>query len=206
MDGTVIPAGTTFAAYELELDGTIVRQLTLAQLNTNLAASGYKDNQGNIPTLLDIHHDIQRNPVTGHWILLANTTRTVSNDPGTSGPTLVLGDAVLDVDPNNNFAVDWVWNEFDHLDVTRHPFGIQDWTHSNALVYSADDHQLLVSMRDQDWIVKVDYNDGAGAGDILWRFGYQGDFTLVGGRSPRTGNLPSMRRRSRPPIRPASLA
>ena len=39
-------------------------------------------------------------------------------------------------------------------------------------------------MRHQSWVVKVDYNNGAGAGDILWRLGYQGDFQLVGGTDP----------------------
>jgi arylsulfate sulfotransferase len=185
VDGTFVPPGTTIAAYELELDRTIVRQMTLAQLNANLAAYGYRDGLGNAVTLTDIHHDISMNPVTGHWIILANTTRVVSNDPGTSGPTTILGDVVLDVDPNNNFAVDWVWNEFDHLDVNRHPHSIQDWTHTNAVIYSATDHNILVSVRYQDWIVKVDYDDAAGSGDILWRFGYQGDFTLVNGTSPQ---------------------
>jgi hypothetical protein len=39
-------------------------------------------------------------------------------------------------------------------------------------------------MRHQNWIIKIDYNNGAGAGDILWHLGYQGDFTLVGGTDP----------------------
>jgi hypothetical protein len=39
-------------------------------------------------------------------------------------------------------------------------------------------------MRNQDWIIKIDYRDGAGAGDILWRFGPGGDFTLPGQEAP----------------------
>jgi hypothetical protein len=39
-------------------------------------------------------------------------------------------------------------------------------------------------MRNQSWIIKIDYNNGAGAGDIIWHLGYQGDFTLVGGTDP----------------------
>jgi hypothetical protein len=78
----------------------------------------------------------------------------------------------------------WVWNEFDHLDVNRHPMGFPDWTHSNAVVYSPTDHNILVSMRHQNWVVKVDYQDGAGSGDILWRLGQGGDFALVGGTDP----------------------
>ncbi len=60
-----------------------------------------------------------------------------------------------------------------------------DWTHTNAIVYTPDDHNILVSMRHQNWVVKVDYNDGAGTGNIVWRLGYQGNFTLQGGSSPQ---------------------
>jgi hypothetical protein len=59
--------------------------------------------------------------------------------------------------------------------------GFPDWTHSNTLVYSPDDGNLLLSMRHQFWVLKIDYQDGQGTGDILWRFGPQGDFTLMKG-------------------------
>jgi hypothetical protein len=94
----------------------------------------------------------------------------------------VLGDVIVDLDTNLNPV--WVWNEFDHLDVSRHPTNFPDWTHTNAIVYSKDDGNLLVSMRHQSWVVKVDYNNGAGAGDIIWRLGEGGDFTLKGGTDP----------------------
>jgi arylsulfate sulfotransferase len=58
-----------------------------------------------------------------------------------------------------------------------------DWTHSNAIYYiaavppSTHDY-FMVSVRDQDWIVKVDYNNATGTGNILWRMGPGGDFTF----------------------------
>ncbi|MGA8531877.1 MAG: aryl-sulfate sulfotransferase, partial [Acidobacteriaceae bacterium] len=51
-------------------------------------------------------------------------------------------------------------------------------------IYSKDDGNLLVSIRHQNWIVKVDYEDGAGSGNILWHLGEGGDFKLVGGTDP----------------------
>jgi arylsulfate sulfotransferase len=36
-------------------------------------------------------------------------------------------------------------------------------------------------VRHQDWVVKIDYRDGAGTGNILWRLGADGDFQLTGG-------------------------
>jgi hypothetical protein len=36
-------------------------------------------------------------------------------------------------------------------------------------------------MRHQSWILKIDYENGAGSGNILWRLGEDGDFALAGG-------------------------
>ena len=146
----------------------------MAQLNIKLAAANY-----NI-TLLTFHHNVTVLP-NGHWLVLTNTLKSVVLN-GQTAPTQVLGDVIVDLDTNLNPV--WVWNEFDHLDVNRHPTAFPDWTHTNAVIYSKDDGNLLVSMRHQSWVIKVDYNNGAGAGDILWRLGYQGDFQLVGGTDP----------------------
>ena len=73
----------------------------------------------------------------------------------------------------------WLWNEFDHLDINRRPYMYADWTHTNAVIYSPDDGNLIISIRHQNWLVKIDYSNGAGTGDILWHLGYQGDFTLL---------------------------
>jgi arylsulfate sulfotransferase len=70
------------------------------------------------------------------------------------------------------------------LDVNRHPFQFPDWTHSNALLYSADDHDVLLSVRHQNWILKIDFQDGKGSGNVLWRLGEGGDFRLQGGTDP----------------------
>jgi len=64
------------------------------------------------------------------------------------------------------------------LDVNRHLIGLPDWTHSNGLVYSPNDGDLILSMRNQSWVIKIDYNNGTGTGSVLWKLGYQGDFTL----------------------------
>jgi arylsulfate sulfotransferase len=34
-------------------------------------------------------------------------------------------------------------------------------------------------MRHQNWLVKIDYANGNGSGNIVWHLGYQGDFTLL---------------------------
>lgn len=53
-----------------------------------------------------------------------------------------------------------------------------DWLHSNSLQYRASDGHFILSVRHQDWVLKVDYANGAGSGNILWRMGPSGDFAI----------------------------
>jgi hypothetical protein len=53
-----------------------------------------------------------------------------------------------------------------------------DWLHGNDLYYWPQDQDIIFSSKNQDWLMKVDYNDGAGTGNILWRMGPCGDFTF----------------------------
>jgi arylsulfate sulfotransferase len=58
-----------------------------------------------------------------------------------------------------------------------------DWLHGNALQLLSDG-SILASLRNQDWVIKVDYGNGAGTGNVLWRMGRQGDFTFTGSSNP----------------------
>jgi len=68
----------------------------------------------------------------------------------------------------------------------------KDWLHANTIYYWGTDtfggasNDLVWSSRHQDWILKVDYENGgpAATGEILWRMGNQGDFTLVNSTDP----------------------
>ena len=81
--------------------------------------------------------------------------------------------------PNHTPQPVWAWNEFNHLDINRQPYSYPDWTHTNAVLYSPSDGNLIISIRHQNWLVKIDYNNGIGTGNIIWHLGYQGDFTLL---------------------------
>lgn len=52
------------------------------------------------------------------------------------------------------------------------------WLHGNSLYYMPSSGDILFSMRSQDWLVKIDYNNGTGTGNVLWRMGRHGDFTF----------------------------
>lgn len=174
------PPDTTLTLREINLAGETVHNLTVQQLNEKLHATGYHG-----PTLEMMHHDVTLLP-NGHMIVIANATRDYSNLPGYPGMTRVIGDILVELDGNWNPV--WTWSEFDHLDLGRHPMDFPDWTHSNAVVYTKDDGNLLVSIRSQGWVIKIDYENGHGSGKVLWRLGNGGDFRLVNGNSPTDWN------------------
>jgi len=178
---TNIPSGTIDDVREIDLAGNIVKEITMDTLNQKLAASNLRDAQGNLYALKSFHHDVLALP-NGHWVLLAAYSKTYSSLSGYTGPVSVIGDALIDVDQNLN--PDWVWNTFDNLDINRRPMNFPDWTHSNAMLYSSDDHNLLLSIRHQNWIIKIEFLDGTGSGKVLWHLGEGGDFKLVNGVDP----------------------
>jgi arylsulfate sulfotransferase len=176
---------------EINLAGDTVRELSVGDLNAALqtapsSCTECTDGGGNLLTLQTFHHDVTPLP-NGHWLVLSNELRTLSKTTtpslNSTKPVAVVGDVIIDVDENNNPV--WVWNEFNHLDVNRQPMGFPDWTHTNAIIYSKDDGNILVSIRHQNWVLKVDYKNGEGNGDILWHLGEGGDFKLLGGTAPQ---------------------
>jgi arylsulfate sulfotransferase len=163
--------GENSVLQEVDLTGKLIWQMTAADLNKALAAATCT---GCNITVTGTHHDFVQLP-NGHLIVIAGTQQVVSG-------TTVTGDVLIDLDQNHNPV--WLWNEFDHLDINRRPYLYPDWTHTNAVLYSPDDGDLVVSIRHQNWLVKVDYANGNGTGKILWHLGYQGDFALIGGTDP----------------------
>lgn len=167
---------------EVNLAGDTVREISINDLNDRLKTATCAECH---VTLQTFHHDITPLP-NGHWLVLANalmnlsssTTPALTNAPAQA----VLGDVIVDLD--ENLRPVWAWNQFNHLDPNRHPMQFPDWTHSNAVVYSPDDGNILVSIRHQHWVIKVDYANGSGTGKVLWRLGQAGDFTLQGGTDP----------------------
>lgn len=155
---------------EVDLAGNTVREMPIATLGGKTNAAGYDF----FPSFY--HHDICILP-NGHLIVLVQTEKDFTDLPGYPGTTHVIGDGLVELDDSWNPV--WSWNSFDHLDVTRHLFDLPDWTHSNAVVYQPSDGSLLLSMRHQSWVLKIDYNNGAGTGKVLWRLGYHGDFELT---------------------------
>jgi hypothetical protein len=133
------------------------------------------------------HHDMIELP-NGNFLVLGYVFQDI--DYQDEGTLHVAGDLIYEFTPTGDVV--WTWNSFDHLDPQRRRddfysevmihdpetlTGGYDWTHANALVYTAEDDTILVSMRHQDWILAIDHQTG----EIRWRLGDEGDFTLVDG-------------------------
>lgn len=168
-----VTAGTVLR--EVDLGGATVREMDTGVLAQKMQQAGFNF------VITGYHHDVL--PLeNGHLIVLGNFIQPFTDLPGYPGTTQVLGDGIVDLDENWNPV--WAWSAFDHLDVNRHLNGLPDWTHGNALAFTPEDGNLLFSMRHQSWVIKIDYNNGQGSGDVLWKLGYQGDFALRQGDDP----------------------
>jgi arylsulfate sulfotransferase len=162
---------------EIDLAGNIIHQVTTSAILQSLP---------NLPSLQNaslesLNHDVLLLP-NGHYMLLGSISETINNVPGVPPGTVVAGNVLIDWDLQSGPV--WTWSTFDHIPLTHAPNGLTDWTHGNALVYSPDDGNLFFSMRNQNWVVKINYLDGKGDGSILWHLGPDGDFTLPNGQAP----------------------
>jgi arylsulfate sulfotransferase len=177
------PVGQQNVLREIDLAGNPIRETNLAAVNAQLAAMG-------LEAVYGFHHDVQRLP-DGSLVVLTYPERTVTIN---GVPKDYIGEMVLVLDPD--LQVKWAWDAFDHLGVNRGPvlgevtqpgsrgptsvvprLPAVDWLHVNAVALSPTDGNLILSIRHQDWVIKIDYRNGAGDGHVMWRLGQGGDFT-----------------------------
>jgi hypothetical protein len=191
--GTVLVMGADSAApvpgsknilREIDLAGNPLRETNVAAVNAQLTALGHD-------IIYSFTHNVQRLP-NGQTAVIGITERTVDID-GT--PTNYIGAMVIVLD--QDFQVTWAWDAFDYLDVNRGPIlgeirqpgdtdayaavpnlPAVDWLHMNTFSWSPADQNLVLSLRHQDWAIKIDYANGAGDGHVVWRLGQDGDFTV----------------------------
>jgi hypothetical protein len=185
---------------EFDLAGNTVRETNCDRVYEQLSAMGLAD------PLSMFNHDAIRLS-NGQTMVLGMVQRIFPAGTQRSPvPLDIVGALVVVLD--QNFQVLGYWNAFDHactgsgcLNINR-PGDVvcvvtqgqtrggcppallsspaNDWLHANSLEYLTGDGDLLVSLRDQDWVVKVDYHNATGTGGILWRLGLNGDFALSG--------------------------
>jgi len=154
------------------------------------------------------HHDAIQTLPNGYSAVIADIEKIYppGTQGDTTGlPVDIVGDMLVVLDAN--WQVAWYFDTFEHaggapqLDIDRPavlgedctpstecqftyllgpgiaPKG-HDWLHVNTIYYWPPNGDLVFSSRHQDWIMKIDYQNGAGTGNILWRLGPCGDFTF----------------------------
>ena len=156
-----------------------------------------------------MHHEVIELP-NGNLMTLSREMRTIDGFPdpicdhsedGFDGSYQVVADTVVEFAPDTGDVVN-EWSLFDlidpleELDAVRAPEfcspyledvypgeQARDWTHANAVVLDEARNAVLVSVRHLDQIVAIRYRDDAdgSAGELLWRLGEGGDFTLENG-------------------------
>jgi arylsulfate sulfotransferase len=187
---------------EIDLAGNTVRETNASRVAEQLAAlSGITSvcALGGTDCLSGAFHHEGYPLANGHTLILTDEEKIFTDGTQGSSPTNpvdIIGDIIVDLD--TNWQVAWYWRAFDHLDANRAAIlgevcnvtiggcppiflttgNTQDWLHSNALYYTPSDGSLLLSMRHQDWVDKIDYGNGSGTGAILWTLGLDGDFTI----------------------------
>lgn len=169
-----------------DLAGVLLKETNAARVSQQLAARGMRN-------INSFHHEA-RLIAGGKFLVLASTEQIMTDVQG-EGDIDVLSDMILVLD--SNLQVEWAWDAFDHLDVRRKatlgetctPQGggcpafylapvANDWLHGNSLQLTPDGN-ILYSPRHQDWLVKIAYEHGRGAGGVMWRLGKEGDFQAV---------------------------
>jgi hypothetical protein len=158
---------------EVDLAGNPLRETSVDEVNAQLVARGQEP-------IYSFHHEAINLP-NGDTAVLGSTQRTINGHD-------MAGDMIIVLDAN--FQVTWTWDAFDFLDTNRHAIlgelcgavcpdpQAEDWLHSNSIGWSPTDGDLTLSMRDQDWVIKIDYRNGSGDGHVVWRLGLGGDFTI----------------------------
>lgn len=130
------------------------------------------------------HHEIDELP-NGNLLVLGSEVREIedyyTSEEDAHAPRKkqkVMGDQIIEFQRDGQVV--WRWHAFDHLDPFRIGYEtftdywpdrgfpeVLDWSHGNGLDYVEEDDALLLSLRFQDAIVKIDRKTG----ELRWILG-----------------------------------
>jgi arylsulfate sulfotransferase len=136
-----------------------------------------------------LHHQPHEMP-NGNFLALTANARQIENwyssEYDADAPRAdanVVADRIVEFDVDGNIV--WSWNAFDHLDLNRIGYltfdsywhvrgfpGHWDWTHGNGVTFDSRDNSVIVSLRNQDAIIKIDRETH----DVKWILGTHEDW------------------------------
>jgi hypothetical protein len=161
-------------AAEIDMLGNLYRRWSSANIDRNASAFA-------TPLYIDnLHHEIYET-TRGTFLTLATEVRQFPDYPTSetdseapTAPANVVGDTVIDFDRDGRILRQWCL--FDILDPFRIgygsltgiwnqiyswiPDGTRDWSHANAVIEDPSDDSIIVSLRHQDAIIKIDRQTG----------------------------------------------
>lgn len=136
------------------------------------------------------HHDVVDLP-DGHFLTLSTELKEVDGYPKEGGGTetyQVVSDLIVELDGDGQLIRSTpLFGLLDplHMGVGFHdPFwainyltteNVKDWSHSNSLIYQAEDDSFIVSVRHFNRLLKFD----RASGDLIWEMGPGGDFSML---------------------------
>ncbi len=177
-----------------DMVGNVVQETNTDRINEQLPVG--------VTPITHFNHDSVRLP-NGNTLAIADDQLLFpAGTQGSTAPIGIIGLMLLELDPN--FQVIWHWDAFEHDNGTTGNLNINrtatlndkctpsaegcpavlltnpsnDWLHANTLQFQQADGSLVVSLRDQDWIIDIDFGNGTGTQNVLWRMGLGGDFTI----------------------------
>lgn len=185
------PAGTLLVSI---IDGLILEMTVAGKVVRSWHATGrYRDRAppaGSIAVAAEtFHHGVNQLP-DGNLLLLGMEVRSYPDWPGStthaSAPretARLVGDVIMEVQPDG--AITREHRLLDILDPYRITYGSRaaywahrgyagtfDWCHANGTWHDRRDDSILVSLRTQDCIVKLDRKSGA----LRWILGTHGNW------------------------------
>ena len=172
-----------FRSVEMDLTGETIRVFYAARRPAGPV-------EGAIPIdAASLHHQPHQMP-NGNFLAMTANARTIENyytsetapdAPRAAQP--VVGDRFVEFASDGEIV--WSWDTFDHLDVHRWGYHLMevywhnrgfpnhlDWTHGNGITYDPSDDSVIVSLRHQDAVIKID----KASGEIRWILGDHGNW------------------------------
>jgi len=132
----------------------------------------FKVGQGDMDKM--VHHEVRKD-ADGNIYTITFDHKVFDLSAVGGGPAdTVKADGIVIFNPEGKKI--WEWSALDHLDVLHYPTILKDkddLVHGNAL-YDDGNGYFLMSFRDLNQIWKIDKKTG----DVVWKFGQDGDFTM----------------------------